>query len=118
MIEKLAESSGNILGYKAIGVVKVSDYEKLVPEVESLVEMEGHFRMLLDLGEFKSEEVRAWLPDLKFGLRFRDKIDKMAIVGDKRWEEWMTPLAKPFYARDAKFFHSAEIAKAWAWLRE
>ena len=79
MIEKLGESSGNILGYSVKGVVKVSDYEKLVPEVESLVEKEGHLRMLLDLGEFKSEEVRAWLPDLKFGLRFRDKIDKMAL---------------------------------------
>jgi hypothetical protein len=87
MFEKLAESSGNILGYKVKGVVKVSDYEKLVPEVESIVEKEGQLRMLLDLGEFKSEEFRAWLPDLKFGLKFHDKIDRMAIVGDKRWEE-------------------------------
>jgi hypothetical protein len=118
MFEKLAESSGNILGYKVKGVVKVSDYEKLVPEVESIVEKQGQLRMLLDLGEFKSEEVRAWLPDLKFGLKFHDKIDRMAIVGDKRWEEWMTHLARPFYARDAKFFHSAEVAKAWEWLRE
>jgi hypothetical protein len=42
----------------------------------------------------------------------------MAIVGDKTWEKWMTYLARPFYARDAKFFHIADIDKAWAWLRE
>jgi len=59
------------------------------------------------------------LPDLKFGHeKFRNQIEKMAIVGDKTWEKWMTHLAKPFYSRDAKFFHSADIGKAWAWLRE
>ncbi|MCJ7443619.1 MAG: STAS/SEC14 domain-containing protein [Methanotrichaceae archaeon] len=42
----------------------------------------------------------------------------MAIVEDMTWEKRMTHLAKPFYSRDAKFFHSADIGKAWAWLRE
>ena len=118
MFEKLDESSGNVIGFKAIGTITASDYQKLLPEVRALVEKEGNIRMLYDLSDFKREKLEAWLPDLKFAMEFHNEIKKMAIVGDKSWEKWMSHLAKPFYARDAKFFHSADIAKAWAWLRE
>jgi hypothetical protein len=118
MFEKLDKSSGNVIGFKAIGTITASDYQNLLPEVRALVEKEGNIRMLYDLSDFKWEKLEAWLPDLKFAMEFHNEIKKMAIVGDKSWEKWMSHLAKPFYARDAKFFHSADIAKAWAWLRE
>ena len=118
MIEKMAESSGNVIGYRAIGTITASDYAKLVPEVRDLVKKEGNIRILIDLREFKWEKMEAWLQDLKFGSEFRHEIQKMAVVGDKTWEKWMLYLARPFYARDAKFFYTSEIDKAWAWLRE
>ncbi len=118
MFEKLENSSGNVVGFKAIGTITASDYKILVPEIRALVEKEGNVFMLLDLSDFKWEKMEAWLSDMKLAWEFHNEIEKMAIVGDKSWEKWMTHLAKPFYARDAKFFHSAEIAQAWAWLRE
>jgi len=118
MIEKIADSSGNVIGFKCSGTITASDYKKMVPEVRALVEKEGNIRLLFDLSEFKWEKMEAWLQDLKFGSEFRHEIQKMAIVGDTTWEKWITALAKPFYARDAKFFNTADINKAWAWLRE
>jgi hypothetical protein len=118
MIEKLNESSGSVVGYKVVGKVTVEDYQKLDPEVHALVDQYDGVCLLLDLQEFAGEEVKAWLPDFKFGHRFHDKIEKMAIVGDKRWEKWVAAIADPFYAKDAKFFHPEETGKAWAWLRE
>lgn len=70
------------------------------------------------IAEDAGEEVKVWLPDMKFGHDFHNKINKMAIVGDKRWEKWLTALAKPFYADEAKFFHPEETDNAWTWLRE
>jgi hypothetical protein len=118
MIEKLAESSGNVVGYKAVGTITASDYLMLEPEVKALVEKKGKICMLIDLSEFKWEKMEAWLQDLKFGSEFHHEIKKMALVGDKTWEKWITHVANPFYAQDAKYFHTAEIDKAWAWLRE
>ena len=118
MIKKLSESSGNVIGYKAIGTITASDYLKMEPEVRDLVEKVGEIRMLIDLSEFKWEKIEAWLSDLEFASKFHDRIQRMAIVGDKTWEKWMTYLAKPFYAHDAKFFYTADIDRAWAWLRD
>jgi len=119
VFEKLSESSGPVVGYKVVGKVTVEDYQQLNPEVQALVEQyDDDVCLLLDFQEFAGEEVKAWLPDLKFGHRFHDKIEKMAIVGEKRWEKWLTALVDPFYAQDAKFFHPDEMDKAWSWLRE
>lgn len=118
MFEKLNESSGPVVGYKIIGKVTPEDYQQLNTEVQALVDENNEVCLLLDLQEFAGEEVKAWLPDLKFGHRFHDTIAKMAIVGDKRWEKLIAALADPFYAKDAKFFHAEETDKAWAWLRE
>ena len=118
MIEKLSESKGSIVGYKILGKVTVEDYQKLDPEVQALVDQYDTVCLLLDLQETTGEEAKAWLPDFKFGHHFHNKIARMAIVGDKRWQKWLTALVDPFYAKDGKFFHSDEIAKAWAWLSE
>ncbi|MEN6291941.1 MAG: STAS/SEC14 domain-containing protein [Methanobacterium sp.] len=118
MIEKMSESEGKILGFKAVGTVTKADYKVLVPEVQTLIEKEGSISMLLDLRQFKWEDIGAWMADMNFGRTYHDKIDKMAIVGDKTWEKWMTTLAEPFYSKKARFFYSEDIDSAWKWLKE
>jgi hypothetical protein len=117
MIEKLEKSDGNAIGYRVSGRITKEDYQALGPEVEALVEQEGNIRLLLDMEEFEWEEVNAWGEDLKFGREFRKKIDKLAIVGNKRWEKWIAAVADPFYAREAEFFKTDDSDAAWSWLR-
>ncbi len=117
MIKKLAESSGNVVGYKAVGVITASDYLKLEPEVRDLVEKEGNINMLIDLTDFEWEKLEAWLQDLEFGYEFHKKIRKLAIVGNRTWEKWISHLARPFYAQNVKFFHTDDIERAWTWLK-
>ena len=118
MIKKLDQSSENVLGFKVSGDVVKADYDVLVPAVEAALKTNEMVHMLLDMTEFKWEKVEAWGADAKFGHEFRHKIAKMAIVGDKTWEKWLTKLADPFYAKEAKFFHPEETDEAWVWLRE
>jgi hypothetical protein len=46
MIEKFDESSENVIGFKAIGMITASDYQELVPQVRELVERQGNIRLL------------------------------------------------------------------------
>ena len=117
MIEKLPQSSADVLGFKASGDVTKADYQTMVPAVEAALKEYETVHVLLDMTEFKSEKPEAWGTDLKFGREFHKKISKMAIVGDKTWEKWLTKMAAPFYAVEAKFYHADDIDSAWAWLR-
>lgn len=117
MIEKLDGSSEHALGFRVIGKIKKDDYDELVPAVEAVVARAGSVNLLLDMTEFKWEAISAWGADMRFGHDYRKKIGKMAIVGDKRWEKWLAKAAAPFYADEAKYFTSADIDAAWAWVR-
>ena len=116
MLEKLSQSSGNILGYKAIGKITKEDYAALTTAVEALVQQESSICLMLDLEAFEGEKAKAWGADLKFGRDFRKKIEKLAIIGDKRWQKWIAGIADPFYAREAKFFPTTDREVAWEWV--
>lgn len=117
MFEVMQGSAGKVIGLRMEGVIEKADYARLVPMIEDLVKQYGEVRMLCDLGAFKSEAPGAFFADLQFGHEFHQKIVKMAIVGDRRWEAWITKLAAPFYAREARYFPTAEIDAAWAWIQ-
>ena len=84
MFEKMEESAGNVVGYRVVGRITKDDYETLTPEVEALVKQEESIRLLLDMEQFEWEKVNAWGADLNFGRELKKKIDKLAIVGNKR----------------------------------
>jgi SpoIIAA-like len=114
MIERIDRDGGAVLGFRAVGDVTAADYEILTPAVQAAVEQYQSVRLLLDLTDFGWEKVEAWGADLRFGQQFRHAIERMAIVGDRRWERWLAHLAAPLYAQQAQFF--TDVDEAWAWL--
>lgn len=118
MIEKMEGTSGNSIAFKVNGTIDTADYAVMVPEVERLIGEVGDINILLDLTRFHWEKVSAWGADFAFGAKYHKRIRRMAIVGDKKWQKWLTALVDPFYAREAKFFHSKDLEAAWAWLNE
>jgi SpoIIAA-like len=66
----------------------------------------------------KSSVVHSLGADVKFGHGYRKAIAKIAIVGNKKWQEKMTALIDSLYAREAKFFPVDEQEAAWTWCRQ
>lgn len=112
-ITRSPRSAGKVLGFEVSGEVTTQDYEVLTPAVEAAVREFGTVRLLCDLTGFQWEKVSAWGSDFHFGHEFHHKIERMAIVGDKKWEEMVTHLAAPFYAQEARFFDDEDAAFAW-----
>ncbi len=44
-------------------------------------------------------------------------MERIAVVGEKRWEEWVTKLSQPFLKADMQFFVSEKAGEARRWLR-
>jgi hypothetical protein len=100
------------------GDISKSDYDQFTPQVEALVKASGSIRMLIDMTGLKGEKSEAWKSDWNFGEEFRDKIEKLAMVGDKAWESMLTKGFGSKYAQQAKYFDADSISSAWEWLRE
>ena len=56
--------------------------------------------------------------DIKFDVRhFRD-IERLALVGEKKWEKGMAVFCKPFTTAKVRYFERAKADEARAWLQE
>jgi hypothetical protein len=114
MLSTMERSTDKILGYTISGDLTKADYQTLAPVLSSVIEAQGSVSVLFDLTGFKREKLTALGSDVNFGQQFQGKIDKMALVGDSKWESHLTKLVQPYDAKDAKFFETDD--DAWTWL--
>ena len=92
---------------------------KVVPTVETAVAEEGKVRLFVQFEDFHGWDLHGAWDDLKFGVKHYGDIDRIAIVGDQRWEKWMAQVCcKPFTKATVRYFDKSEVDNAWKWLRE
>jgi hypothetical protein len=119
MIEKLPGSSGNILGFRIWGKLTEADYrDLLVPELERAMKEYPKIRVLLTLERFEGWTVGGAWEDLTLAFKI-PAIERMAIVVDETWDEWMTLLFQAFAVltrTDLKFFRQDRNQEAWDWI--
>jgi hypothetical protein len=118
MIEQLPESSGKILGFKMSGKLHDEDYKTFVPLIDAVVAKEGKVRLLAQFHDFKGWDLHALWDDVKFATTHCTKIERIAMVGEKTWEKWMTAICKPFTMAKIRYFDASQIDAAKAWLAE
>lgn len=118
MIERLESSDDKILAFRMSGKLHDEDYRTFEPAVEAAVEQYGKVRLLAEFHDFHGWDMHALWDDTKFATKHCNDIERIALVGEKKWEEWMAKVCKPFTMAEIRYFDAAEIESAWAWLRE
>jgi SpoIIAA-like len=58
----------------------------------------------------------AW-EDLEFDLKHARDAGRIAMVGEKKWQEWLTKLGALFVKADVKYFNLASLPEAERWIR-
>lgn len=109
---------GDIVTLKFKGKVRKEDYELFVPQIEGLMKGDARIRLLVELHDFKGWTAGALWEDTKFAARHFSDIEKLAVVGDSRWEKGMTAFIKPFTKAAVKYFHMPELDQAREWVRQ
>ena len=118
MLEKLNQTSGNILGYKVIGKITGEDYKTVTDDLEALGQDEDSICLLLDLEAFEGEEIKALSAKTRFRGDYQKKITKMAIVGEMNWHKWYLSFADRLnYDRETEFFPAGDHQAALEWAR-
>jgi hypothetical protein len=114
----IIETDKNILFTKVEGKITESDFEKLKPAFEKLLGKFGKVRWYYEMQNFIGWEVRTFFNDSAWSLSHRNDIEKIAMLGEKKWQEMMTELMKPFTSAVIKYFPESEIREAEKWIEE
>ena len=99
------------------GRLEHSDYERVMPELEALVE-HGKARVLLEPHDFRDFSPAALLDELKFDIKHRKDFERVAVVSDSAFQELGIRMVRPFFAGRVKIFDTTERSAAEAWIRQ
>ena len=111
------ESNGNefYLSFKAIGKLTHEDYKVITPMIDAALEgvSQPQIKALIDMTEMEGWELRAGWDDLKLGLKHGNQFEKVAMFGNKAWQEWAAKIGGWFISGETRFFENFEDAFEW-----
>lgn len=113
-IEVVAEDG--YLEVHASGKLTKQFYEQFVPAIEKQIEESGKLRVLFVMKDFHGWTAGALWEDVKFDLKHWNDIERLAIVGESKWEEGMATFCKPFTGAKVKYFDQEKLEEAREWI--
>ena len=112
------DDGGKILVIHVTGCLVKADYEGLVSEFARLVREHGKLRVLFDMTGFHGWDAGAAWEDFKFDLEHLSDIERLAMIGDRKWQHGMAVFFAPFTEATTRYFDAAEGTAARRWLAE
>ena len=117
-IQQEKTPAGTIVTLKIKEKLDKYDYEQFVPLIEGQIKDDSKIRLMVELHDFKGWTAGALWEDTKFAAKHFNDIDRMAIVGDSRWQKGVTIFIKPFTAAKVRYFSIHKREEAQNWIRE
>lgn len=117
-VELREEAGGKILTLNLSGKLTKEDYAHFTPAVERAVKDHGKVRILVNMHGFHGWSLGAVWEDVKFDLHHFTHIERLALVGDSRWEAGMAVFCKPFTTAKVRYFDESKADEATAWIHE
>ena len=118
MLQLIPVNEDRIVAVKAIGKLGNDDLKTLTDLLEKAIAENGPLSLLIELENFHGWDPEAAWAEFMFLTKREDDFKRIAIIGEKRWEQWMTALGNAFTASEMRFFKRDELLVAWDWLRE
>jgi hypothetical protein len=112
------EDDGKVLILHITGKLVKEDYGPFAKEFERLLREHSKLRVLFDMTGFHGWDAGAAWEDIKFEMKHFSDIERLAMVGDKKWQHGMAVFCKPFTKATTRYFDHAEAAEARKWLGE
>ena len=111
------EAKDNYVEIEVHGKLTSAAYEHMIPLFEDLIiENQGKVRVLFIMRDFHGWTAGALWEDLKFDLKHFSDIERVAIVGERRWQHSMAVFCKPFTRAKVEYFQMEDLEEARGWL--
>lgn len=119
MIEINAKADQAILSMKASGKLTRQDLEEVEPKLQNFTSLVDDPHLIMILEDFEGwEDAAAFWKDLQLDSEYIGYFDRIAVVGEQKWQEWGTRLLNPITKEELQFFPLEQADKAWEWAQE
>ena len=103
------------LTLKATGKLTHQDYQVITPMIDAALKEVSFpkIKALVDITEMQGWELRAAWDDFELGLKHGSEFDKIALFGNKYWQEIAANIGSWFVSGDIKYFEDYQQALSW-----
>ncbi len=115
MLQILEMTGENLIAIKGKDNLTDSDIEKLHPLIDNILNKGQKVRWYFEMEDFSGWNIKAFWKDLKMDLSHADDYEKIAMVGEKKWQNYIAQFMKPFLNAEIEYFdlNNKEQAKEW-----
>ena len=117
-IQLTERNGGKVLEVRVTEKLTHEDYQNFLPKFELSLKQHGKLRVLFEMTDFHGWKAGALWDDIRFDLKHFSDIERLAIVGDKKWEKGMSVFCKPFTTAKIRYCKVAQEAEAKSWLED
>ncbi len=103
------------LTLKAVGKLTHQDYQTITPMIDSALAgvTDPQINALIDGTELEGWEARAAWDDFKLGVKHGREFTKIAILGNKKWQQVAAKVGSWFVSGEVKYFDDKTEALGW-----
>jgi len=111
------DTANHVVEVKVTGKLMGEDYAWFAHEMERFIQQHGRIRMLFDMHDFHGWNVDSMWTDFQFGAKHRHDMERLALVGEKPWQDWSSKFCRLFTDAEVRYFDRSHAAEAEAWVR-
>jgi L-rhamnose mutarotase len=123
MLQILPFTQKNIIATKANDLLGINDYEKIHPLIHNIINAGNKVRWYFEMDDCSiSNSTCFWedgIIEMNYGsmnFTHSEDIEKIAIVGNRKWEKCMHSIMKPFAKASIMYFELPDKEKALEWI--
>ena len=99
------------------GPITRADFDDVSARLAALIERCGRVRILEDIRRIGRIEPSVIPADVSFSFRHMKDFSHCAIVGERKWLDWLARAIDPLVSCEIRYFDRADIEEARGWLR-
>jgi len=111
-------AAGKYVHVQVTGKLSKESYQEFAPLIDEQIQEHGKLRLLFEMRDFHGWTAGAVWEDLKFDFKHWKDIERLAIVGESKWEAGMAAFCKPFTTAKVKYFDHSVLDDAKTWIEE
>ena len=108
---KSLRTEGNVVTVRVSGKLTQKDYDDLIPAWKKVIAKHGSMRMLFVMHDFHGWEPKAAWEDFSFDRAYSEEVERVAMVGEKSWQKWMTKIGSVFRPKRGAIFRFQPISR-------
>ena len=114
---EIVETTGCLLIVKITGKLSKPEIDASQKEAIAVIRREGRARILIVGEDFEGWEEKGNWGDLSFMMKYDPQIERIAIVGEKKWEDLVFAFTgKGMRSAQVEYFLPGQLGAARAWV--